>query len=77
MLEGPPARNGNGLPRFTGLRTARFKYVEYLRAVELYDLARDPHELRNLAGRARVAAVQRRFGRRLARLRGCAGAGCR
>jgi arylsulfatase A-like enzyme len=75
LLEAPPAGGTNGLPRFVGLRTPRYAYVEYLwGARELYDLRRDPYELRNLAGRS---PVQRRLARRLAKLRGCAGAGCR
>jgi N-acetylglucosamine-6-sulfatase len=64
-------------PAYVGLRTRRYKYVEYTDGErELYDLERDPHELENLAARsdpallARLAAV-------LARLRTCAGASCR
>jgi N-acetylglucosamine-6-sulfatase len=37
LLEGPPGRRTNGLPLFTGIRTPRYKYVEYLGgARELY-----------------------------------------
>jgi N-acetylglucosamine-6-sulfatase len=76
LLEGPPKLRTNGMPRFTGLRTPRYKYVEHVfGAVELYDLWRDPDELENLAGSA--PAVQHRLARRLERLRACAGAGCR
>jgi arylsulfatase A-like enzyme len=78
LLEAPPGHRTNGLPEFTGLRTARYAYVEYLRgARELYDLRADPWELRNLAGSRSAAGVRRRLARRLARLRGCAGAHCR
>jgi arylsulfatase A-like enzyme len=78
LLEGPPARRTNGLPRFVGVRTPRYKYVEYLwGARELYDLQRDPDELDNLAGVPTMWAVQARLARDLARLRGCAGAQCR
>jgi N-acetylglucosamine-6-sulfatase len=74
LLHGPPRRGTNGMPRFTGLRTERYKYVEHLwGARELYDLRSDPHELENLV----PSPVQRRLARRLARLRSCAGAGCR
>ena len=78
LLEGPPKRGTNGMPRFTGLRTDRYKYVEYVWGpVELYDLRRDPDELDNLAGSPALRGVQRGLARRLARLRSCAGAGCR
>ncbi|HEX5620667.1 MAG TPA: sulfatase/phosphatase domain-containing protein, partial [Solirubrobacteraceae bacterium] len=63
--------------RFTGLRTRRYKYVEHLwGAKELYDLRRDPYELANLARLPRVAGVKAQLGRRLDRLRGCAGPSC-
>jgi N-acetylglucosamine-6-sulfatase len=76
LLEGPPKRGTNGMLRFTGVRTGRFKYVEHVfGATELYDLWRDPYELENLAGSA--PGVQRRLARRLERLRACAGAACR
>ena len=66
------------MPRFVGLRTDRYKYVEYVWGpVELYDLRRDPDELDNLAGSPALRGVQRGLARRLARLRSCAGAGCR
>jgi arylsulfatase A-like enzyme len=78
LIEAPPGNRTNGLPMFTGLRTPRYKYVQYLHgARELYDLRRDPWELDNLAGKRSAAGVQRRLARRLARLRGCAGADCR
>lgn len=78
LLEGPPKPRTNGLPRFTGIRTARYKYVEYVwGARELYDLWRDPDETTNLAGSPATAGVQAELARRLAALRGCVGAGCR
>jgi arylsulfatase A-like enzyme len=78
LLEGPPARGTNGMPRFAGVRTARFKYVKWVwGATELYDLRRDPDETQNLARDPAMAAVRTRLARRLERLRGCAGAGCR
>jgi arylsulfatase A-like enzyme len=77
LLEGPAAPRTLGLPRFTGLRTHRYKYVEHLRgARELYDLRRDPYELANLVRLPRMAGVKARLHRRLVRLRGCAGASC-
>ena len=76
VLEGPPAQGTNGMPRFTGLRTPRYAYVEYARgARELYDLREDPDQLDNRAGkRPRLA---RRLAARLEALRGCAGVSCR
>jgi hypothetical protein len=75
LLEGS-ARKRTGVPRFTGLRTRTHKYVEHdTGARELYDLQRDPGELRNLAGRS--TALERVLASRLARLRWCLGAGCR
>jgi N-acetylglucosamine-6-sulfatase len=77
LLEGPAAPRTLGLPRFSGLRTRRYKYIEHLwGAKELYDLRRDPYELANLARLPRMAGVKAQLGRRLARLRGCAGASC-
>ncbi len=53
-------------------------------AFELYDLRRDPYELRNLYRRSldakrhpHLAAVRERLAARLAELRSCSGAGCR
>jgi N-acetylglucosamine-6-sulfatase len=78
LLEGPPKRGTNGMPRFTGLRTDRFKYVEHVwGAVELYDLRSDPDELDNLARSPAMHGVRERLARALERLRSCAGAACR
>ena len=41
---------------------------------ELYDLRRDPAELRNLAGKPAYARVEAELGRRLKNLRRCSGA---
>ena len=74
LIEGPGRRRGGGL-RFSGLRTTRYLYVERDTGErELYDLRRDPYELRNVAGRRRV--LEARLAGRLARLRGCAGVAC-
>jgi arylsulfatase A-like enzyme len=78
LLEGPPARRTNGLPWFIGLRTPRYKYVEYLwGARELYDLRRDPDETHNLARSLATSRLRAALKRRLAQLAGCAGAACR
>jgi len=65
------------IPEFHGLRVARYTYVEYATGEkELYDLAKDPDELENLAGSAdptMLAALHRR----LEALRACTGQTCR
>ena len=78
LLEGPSLPRTGGEPLFTGLRTPDHLYAEYRSGeVELYDLRRDPYELRNLAGTPAAAPLQRELAARLARLRDCAGAACR
>jgi N-acetylglucosamine-6-sulfatase len=48
---GTDQRSIRGPPRFRGIRTSRYLYIEYeIGWRELYDLRRDPHELQNLAG---------------------------
>jgi N-acetylglucosamine-6-sulfatase len=70
------ARHDDGA--FVGIRSSRFKYVEYRgKARELYDLARDPHELRNRAGDRRYRRAQDRLRSWLRRLENCSGEGCR
>lgn len=52
-------------PTYCAIRTNRWKLVRYERASELYDLANDPWELRNLSGRRDVADVLARLTARL------------
>lgn len=60
-----------GPPPFQALRTTRWLYVEYLNGWrELYDLRRDPYELRNAARDPANAAVRARLARRLTVLSG-------
>ena len=66
---------------YAGIRTDRYVYVEHGPAgdpgsIELYDLRSDPGELRNLAGKRRVAELQRELAASLDRLRDCSGTGC-
>jgi N-acetylglucosamine-6-sulfatase len=71
-------------PKYVGIRTPRYAYICDLRhganhhcvESELYDLKRDPYELRNVAGTRRYAAVQADLRTRLRALRHCAGASC-
>jgi N-acetylglucosamine-6-sulfatase len=76
LIEGP-ARGPFGLPRHVGVRTARHLFVKYRTGeVELYDLRRDPDQLRNLAGTPGARRVQSELHRELATLRHCRGASC-
>ena len=60
-----------------GLRTPEWTYVEYGSGErELYDLARDPHQLDNMIDRADPDLLAM-LSWRLAELAGCAGQGCR
>jgi N-acetylglucosamine-6-sulfatase len=73
--------------QYAGVRVPGFFYVEDATAAppggdcepvddtELYDLRREPAELRNLAGSGdpRIQRIERRLAARLARLRDCAG----
>jgi N-acetylglucosamine-6-sulfatase len=73
--------NGNGANNVTpyrALRTNRFVYAEHLTTgeYELYDLERDPFQLRSRDGNPRYAGVQRDLASRLRLLRKCAGRGC-
>ena len=62
---------------FDGIRNYRFKYVEHATGeVELYDLRRDPDELKSLHGDPRLNAYRAGLRARLAALRTCAGSTC-
>ncbi|MFN2616913.1 MAG: sulfatase [Thermoleophilaceae bacterium] len=67
-----------GLHPFEAVRTYRYLYVRYRnRARELYDLRRDPYELRSLHKSRRYAKIRIQLDRRVRRLRRCKGRGCR
>ncbi|MEZ4518214.1 MAG: DUF4976 domain-containing protein [Chloroflexota bacterium] len=58
-------------PNFFAIRTLDWKYVEHTGGVakgekELYDLANDPYELENLAGKAAYQSIQNQLAQRLA-----------
>lgn len=60
-----------------GVRTAKWSYLRYgTGEAELYDLSRDPEQLRDLSGRPEVARIERRLDRVLQRLLACRGAAC-
>lgn len=66
-----------GIPEYRALRTPQYTYVEYVTGErELYDLAKDPLELNNLASKASAAVLQN-LAAQLAKLRTCAGPTCR
>jgi N-acetylglucosamine-6-sulfatase len=74
--------NGNGannVPAYRAIRTNRFVYAEHLTTgeFELYDLERDPYQLRSVDGGSRYEAIQRDLAARLRLLKRCAGSGCR
>ena len=74
------APDEEGLPgiAYTGIRTSRYKYVEYgSGGIELYDLSADPYELNNLHADPAHAALEATLASRLAALRTCAGPSCR
>ena len=62
--------NGNGannVPAYRALRTNRFLYAEHRTTgeYELYDLKRDPYQLRSVDGQAGYAAIERDMAQRL------------
>jgi N-acetylglucosamine-6-sulfatase len=75
LVEGAP---GFEAIAYGALRNDRFVYAEHDNAErELYDLRRDPHQLVNVSGNPRYAAVEARLAERLAALHACAGRDCR
>ncbi len=71
-----PADPGTRLS-ITGVRTARWKYLRHDGArTELYDLAADPLELTNLAGRPDHRAIERTMRRLWIERRDCSGQAC-
>ena len=69
--------NSPGIP-YTGIRTQRWKIVRYRSGeIELYDLRRDPHELRSLHRSRRFTRTKRFLLRATARYAECVGAECR
>ena len=63
---------------FSAIRTRRYVFsLNGEGANELYDLKRDPFELRNVVRDPGYAEIKRRLRARLESLRDCAGKGCR
>ncbi|MDQ3663218.1 MAG: sulfatase-like hydrolase/transferase, partial [Actinomycetota bacterium] len=63
---------------YTGVRTQRWVYLEYGTGErELYNQARDPHQLRSKHADPDLRDVERQLARALDRLRDCGGRSCR
>lgn len=68
------AEINSGLHDYDAIRTPGYTYSELATGErELYDLQKDPYELRNRAGDPAYSAVQSRLAARLALLRRCSG----
>jgi len=55
-------------PTWNGIRTARYKYIRYPElpdADEMYDLTKDPYEMKNIAGESAVKAMRDRLRKEL------------
>jgi arylsulfatase A-like enzyme len=75
LIEGT---DGFTVVAFEAIRTYRYLYVEYVTGErELYDLERDPHELRSVHADPAYQPVERELARRLQRLSRCVGRRCR
>lgn len=75
LLEGE--KNTTKNPKFKGIRTDRYKYIEYANGQkELYDLQNDPYELVSKHNNANYAAVKADLARKLSLLKNCSGRDC-
>lgn len=68
----------NGIPKYRGIRTDRYVYVDHKTTgeEELFDLAKDPYELKSLDEDPAYDAVRFDLQAKLKRLVNCAGVGC-
>jgi len=68
----------DGREEFQAVRTKRWKLADYASGgSQLFDLDKDPYELKNLAGDPSVADTERELRQTLRELSDCAGASCR
>jgi arylsulfatase A-like enzyme len=72
------AHNTDSAPAYRSIRTDRYEYTVYANGqTELYDMKRDPAQLRSLATDPRYRLVRKWLFDHLAPLSTCAGAACR
>jgi N-acetylglucosamine-6-sulfatase len=72
------AANGNFAPAYKAIRTDRYLYVLYANGqTELYDMLRDPNQLRSLSRDPRYRPVRKWLFNQLVPLSSCKGGGCR
>jgi N-acetylglucosamine-6-sulfatase len=66
----------NGIPMYRALRNQRYLWVEHKTTgeYELYDLAKDPHQLKNLEDLDSYAEIRTALAKRLRKLQRCRGA---
>jgi N-acetylglucosamine-6-sulfatase len=77
LFESPVTRFMTSSARYTGVRTKKLKYVRYDSGYEqLFDLAKDPHELRNEADQAGYADKLASLRSLNEKLKSCSGASC-
>ncbi len=63
---------------YNGFRVGPYKYIEYeAGGAELYDMKRDPFEMKNRIRSARYSAVREYMEQHLPEVTGCSAAGCR
>ena len=75
LIEG---MDGYTIVGYDAVRTYRYLYARYTTGErELYDLQRDPHQLRSVHSDPAYADVRAQLAQRLRALRRCVGAGCR
>jgi N-acetylglucosamine-6-sulfatase len=65
------------IPRYFGLRTQHYMYVEYRKRSEMYAISRDPYELHNIVYDPADIHLVARFHNLLVRLKRCAAETCR
>ena len=76
MLEN--GRGANSVPKYRGLRNNRFLYVRHdaTGEHELYDLRKDPFQIKNLEDSDDYAVIRRLLAKRLRSLQRCRGRTC-
>ena len=65
------------IPRYFGLRTEHYMYVEYRKGSEMYKIDSDPYEIHNIVYDPTNERLVARFHTLVAKLKRCAGVTCR